>query len=248
SSATGKSDDLRGGKGLRNIVGRRIAWPIAARRIVVRRIAARRKRPYLDAWILRESSGDEKRFFGLDRALLDTQAAPRNDAVSRKKDADARRNVIQIRREKRCRIFFAKVAMQVDIGSERFDEQLAGGVVDEERQVQSFICNPLPFLLLAIALLPCGGAVEKARLAGDGRGYGVGTTSRAGDLDQSQGGAANLGGRSGKQQALAGKQVKPGKEKVQATGNRDQGKNREEVDRDEEGKADSHGAFLDCLG
>ena len=139
-------------------------------------------------------------------------------------------------------------AVQVEIGSERFDEQLAGGVVDEEGQVQSFIRHFLPFLLLAIALLPGGGVVEKATLARDGRGYCVRTGSRAGDLDQSQGGAANFGGRGGKQQTLAGKQLKSDKEKVQTTGNRDRRKNREDVDRDEEGKADGHSAFLDCLG
>jgi hypothetical protein len=38
------------------------------------------------------------------------------------------------------------------------------------------------------------------------------------------------------------------KEKVQTAGNRDRRKNREVVDRDEEGKADGHSAFLDCLG
>src|SRR6266481_3536515 len=172
--------------------------------------------------------------------------------MARKKNADARRHAIlaqgEVRGKKRCGIFFAKITVQIEIGSQRLDEQLSGRVVDEEGQVQSLVCNFVPFHILAFVLLPGGGVVEKARLAADGRGHGVRTCGHAIDLDQSYGGAADLGGWCGKQQALAGEQTESGDEKVQTAGNRERRKNRELVDRDEESKADGHSVSQIVLG
>src|SRR5437016_6013176 len=97
--------------------------------------------------------------------------------MARKKNADARRHAIlaqgEVRGKKRRGIFFAKITVQVEIGSQRLDEQLSGRVVDEKRKVQSFVCNFVPFHILAFALLPGGSVVEKARFASDRRGHGV---------------------------------------------------------------------------
>src|SRR6266436_6325757 len=172
--------------------------------------------------------------------------------MARKKNADTRRHAIlaqgKVRGKKRRGIFFAKVAVQVEVGSQRFDQELSGRVVDEERKVQRFVCNFVPFHILTFALLPDRSVVEEAGLARDGRGYGVRTRSHAIDLDQSHGGAADLGGWCGKQQALAGEQTESGNEKVQTSSNRDGRKNRELVDRDEESKADGHSVSQIVLG
>src|SRR5208337_2110437 len=94
SSAAGKSDDLRGRELDRKTIGRGVARVVVAN--VAAQVAARRRRTHLNTRIFRQSSGDEERVLGLDRAFFDAQAAVRNDAVARKKDADARRDLIQV--------------------------------------------------------------------------------------------------------------------------------------------------------
>src|SRR5260370_15251951 len=222
SRAAREFDDLRSGQRLRQRFGGGVA----------RGIGKRRKRPHLNARIFRERSGDEERILGLDRPFFDAQAAGRNNSVAGKKYANARRNVI-LQEEKRSAIFFAKITMQIELGAERLDQQLPGGVVDEEGQVQSFVRNFLPFIFLVPSLLPGGGVVEKAGLAGDGRWHRVRTGHHAVDLNQSQGSPANLGGGSAQQRALTGEQAESGKEKIQPAGNRDRRKKHEFVDRDE---------------
>src|ERR1700738_5029721 len=71
--------------------------------------------------------------------------------------------------------FCSKLKVQNEIGSQRFDEQLSGRVVDEERKVERFVCDFIPFHILAFALLPDSGVVEEARFARDRRGHGVRT-------------------------------------------------------------------------
>src|SRR5208282_580404 len=207
-------------------------------------VAAWRRRTHLDPRIFRESSSDEERVFGLDQTFFDTQVAVQGDAVARKKNADAWRSVIHV--QKRYHIFPAKPRMQVEIRPECFDEQLARRVVDEEGQVQSFLCNFLPFVPLTLAMLPGGGAVEKARLARDRRRCGARTGSHAADLNQSPTGVANLGGWYGQQCALASEFTESEKEEVQAHGNRHRQEDREVLDRDQKEKADGHSAFRDC--
>src|SRR5271163_306504 len=123
--------------------------------------------------------------------------------------------------------------MQIEFGSQRLNEQPAGRIVDKKRHVQSFVRNFLPVLLLARALLPGNRVVKEARLACDGCWQSVWTSGCAVDFDQSHCGAADLGGGSAQQQALAREQTKPDDEKIQTTNNRDQRRNREVVARDE---------------
>jgi len=131
--------------------------------------------------------------------------------------------------------------VQVELGPVRLHQQFAGAVVEEERDVQSFLGNLHPIVVLSrLTLLPCGGPIEVAGFAGNGSGQRVGPGGEAADLDQPHGGAANF--RSGRveQQTLAGEQAESAEEQIQAAGDADQGDDGQFADREKDGKGDDH--------
>ena len=116
-----------------------------------------------------------------------------------------------------------EVAVEVEVGAARVDEDAPGVVVQEERDVHGLSGDLDPFFILAALFpLPNVGAVVVARPGGDRRDHGVGADRQAADFDHPHGGTANLGKWCVEDEATAQQESESVDEEADAGGDADE--------------------------
>src|SRR5581483_81608 len=101
-------------------------------------------------------------------------------------------------------VLLVKVAMNIHLGAKRIHQQLAGIIIEIERNVLALVSDLHPFRTLpALLPTPSHGAVVITGNSSHWSDHRVGTDRQAADFDEAQGSATNLGTRRIHNQALA---------------------------------------------
>src|SRR5437667_8149540 len=97
-------------------------------------------------------------------------------------------------RRKHCvAVILARIGMEIELRIFRLDQQLAGIVVKEKGNVQTFFCDLPPFAGSAfVALLPGSSTVEKARSTRNRGRHRIRSGRNTIDLDEAKGDTADL--------------------------------------------------------
>ena len=157
----------------------------------------------LHAGIFRYCSKDKESVLGLDAEFFHFDLVVGDYAVASKEGADAFRRGF-FGGEKGIAKFLFEIAVQVEIGTARIDEQASGVVIDEKGKVHAFTGDFDPVLALAALFpFPDQRPVVIAGTRGDRSDHRVGTSCKAADFYHANGSAPDFRKRNFEDQTAA---------------------------------------------
>ena len=120
------------------------------------------------------------------------------------------------RRKNRIAEFTAEVAVQIEFGAARINQEFAGVVVEKKRDVKDFFGDFFPVIIASgLVALPGYGSIVEAGQTGDRSMQSERAGREAADLDEAERGAPDFRLRCRQQQTATSKQLESANEQIQ---------------------------------